>query len=233
MPGPLLIPVAAATGLLTLKSDTKPIKVYVKKPRGTLYWGGAGLDGPYIQPKLEAFRRAGIQSVNVGSTNTASLDIGAGYGPSFDAVRAGLIIRYEDDGEWVITKGMEATAPQFNMIGYSYGSLLAAQTANFYARQGHVVDHLVLIGSPIDADFLAKLKAARNIRKTVVVDLRAQGDPIYAGITQVELVKAVPLLQQQQNRNKGEGHFFYAHIVRDSMSRWGALAQRMVKEGLL
>jgi pimeloyl-ACP methyl ester carboxylesterase len=233
MPGPLLIPVAAATGLLTLKSDTKPVKVYVRKPRGTLYWGGAGLNGPYIQPKLEAFRRAGIQSVNVGLTNTASQDVLTPWGTFIDAFRAGVLIRYEDDGEWVITKGMEAAAPQFNMIGYSYGSLLAAQTANFYARQGHVVDHLVLIGSPIDVDFLAKLNAAKNIRKVIVVDLKAQGDPIYAGITQVELVKAAPLLQQQQDRKKGDGHFFYAHIVRDSASRWGALAQRLVKEGLL
>jgi len=42
MPVPLLAPVAMASAVLTLRSDTRPATVYVKKPRGTLYWGGAG-----------------------------------------------------------------------------------------------------------------------------------------------------------------------------------------------
>ena len=40
-------------------------------------------------------------------------------------------------------------------------------------------------GNPVlfsyDRDFLKKLKEHKNIRKAIVIDLREQGDPIYAG----------------------------------------------------
>lgn len=231
MPLPLA-PIIVMTAAMTLRSDTKPVKVYVKKPRGTLYWGGAGLDGKYVGPQLQAFRAAGIHNVNAGLSNSAVKDVGVDAGPIVDALRAGLLIRYEDDDEWVISKGMDSSATQFNMIGYSYGSLLAAQTANFYANQGHVVNHLVLIASPIDRDFLNKLKANKNIKKVVVVNLTDHGDPIYAGITQLELIKAVPLIQHQQDRNKGEGHFYYAHTTAESPARWASLAKKLFDEGL-
>lgn len=230
MPVPL-VPVAAAAAILALRSDSQPQKVFVEKPRGTLYWGGAGLNGNYIAPTLAALRAAGISEVNVGLTNTATTMFSE-LGTYIDALRAGLLIRYEEDDEWTISSGMGRTAHQFNLIGYSYGSLLAAQTANYYAKQGHVVDHLVLIGSPIDASFLQLLRNRTAIRKVVVIDLTAKGDPIHAGISQAELVMAAPKLGQQMMRWKGEGHFYYAHVVADSNSRWADLAQRLHAEGL-
>jgi hypothetical protein len=226
------LPIAIGVAVLTLKSDTKPVTVYVKKPRGTLYWGGAGLDGPYIQPQLRAFIDAGISNVFVGLTNTASKSISKPIGTIVDAIRSGLIIRYEDDDEWTIGKGMINASPQFNLIGYSYGSLLAAQTANFYSKQGHIVDHLVLIGSPIDADFLTTLKARKSIKKIVVIDLKHVGDEIYAGMSQAELLVGVPKLARDMNANKGEGHFYYGHVVPDSPTRWRDLANRIYAEGL-
>lgn len=228
---PIVAPVAVVGATLTLKSDTRPVTVYVKKPRGTLYWGGAGLDGGYIAQQLKAFASAGIQHVSVGLTNTSTKSVGEA-GMFIDALRAGLTIRYEDDDEWTIVSGMGSASPQFNLIGYSYGSLLAAQTASFYAKQGHVVDHLVLLGSPIDADFLMKLRARRNIKRVVVVDLKDKGDPIYAGITQWELTKSAATLAEQMRRQQGEGHFYYAHVVADSATRWAALAKRLYDEGL-
>jgi hypothetical protein len=225
-------PIHSSVSPLTLKSDTEPVKVYVKKPRGTLYWGGAGLDGPYVKPQMAAFQEAGIEHVNVGLTNTANQDFGGRAGPLLDAIRAGLVIRYEDSGEWIITSGMDTDAAQFNLIGYSYGSLLAAQTANFYAAKGHIVDNLVLIASPIDADFLGKLKSASNIKKVVVVDLTQFGDPIHAGISQRALIEGMSTLKRQQDAGLGEGHFYYAHIVRDSKGRWASLAQKLTREGL-
>lgn len=231
MPLPLA-PIVVMTAVMTLRSDTKPVKVYVKKPRGTLYWGGAGLDGAYVQPQLQAFRATGIQNVSAGLTNTATKEVGPRFGAIVDALRAGTAIRYEDSDEWVISKGMDSSAPQFNMIGYSYGSLLAAQTANYYANQGHIVDHLVLIASPIDQDFLMKLKENKNIKKVVVINLTKYGDPIYAGITQIELMEAIPTIQRQQNGERGEGHFYFAHVIPESPSRWAALAKRLFDEGL-
>lgn len=232
---PLIAPIAVALAALTLRSDAQPVKVFVQKPRGTLYWGGAGLNGDYIKPQLAAFVAAGIKHVNVGLTNSATAVLppyASALGTFVDAFRAGLPIRYEDDGEWAIAKGMDAAAPQFNLIGYSYGSLLAAQTANFYARLGHVVDHLVLIASPIDADFLVKLKATPNIKKVVVMDLLGQGDRLYAGMPQSELLEALPTLGRQFVENQGKGHFYFAQVVADSPRRWKALAEKVFDAGL-
>ena len=92
--------------------------------------------------------------------------------------------------------------------------------------------NLVLIGSPIDGDFLAELRATSTIRKVIVKDLRKFGDPIYAGLSQRELILAIPDLQRQQNRKLGEGHFHYAHVVQDSPQRWQSLARELVDQGL-
>ncbi|MDW5418591.1 alpha/beta hydrolase [Iodobacter sp. CM08] len=227
--GPL-VPVIIITATLTLKSDTKPIPVKVNKPRGTLYWGGAGLNGPYVQPQLAMFAKVGISHCYIGQTNSASQAIGDA-GMLIDALRAGINIRYIDDGEWPLS-GMDKPSEQFNLIGYSYGSLLAAQTANYYAKNGNIVNHLVLIGSPIDADFLQALKANKNIKKVIVIDLVQHGDPIYAGIKQSDLIMVAKTLAEQMTRNKAEGHFYYAHVVDDSPKRWEALAHRLYEEGL-
>ncbi len=228
--GPL-VPLIVITTTLTLQSDSKPVSVKVNKPRGTIYWGGAGLDGPYVQPQLNAFGVAGIQHCYVGKTNTATRYAAGIVGTLVDALRAGINIRYEDDGEWRLA-GMNQPAEQFNLIGYSYGSLLAAQTARYYADRDHTVNNLVLIGSPIDADFLKSLRSHPSIKKTVVVNLAQYGDPIHAGMTQAQLIEAAPKLGEQMARNKGEGHFYYAHVVADSQRRWAELAQRLYVEGL-
>lgn len=236
MPLPLLAPVVAVAATLTLKSDTKPVKVYVKTPRGTIYWGGAGLDGDYLKPQVAAFQQVGIKNVYVGLTNTGGADLPEALklgGTLVDAIRAGIAIRYKDDsGEWVLTAGMDAAEGQFNLIGYSYGSLLAAQTANFYAKRGHIVHNLVLIGSPIDADFLKSLRSNPNIKQVVVIDLTDKGDPLHAGMTQLDMVNASPALGKQFFAGQGEGHFYYAHVVQDSPARWKDLAQRIFNAGI-
>jgi hypothetical protein len=40
---------------------------------------------------------------------------------------------------------------QFNIIGYSWGAVIAARTAILHARKGVTVNNLVLIGAPINA----------------------------------------------------------------------------------
>jgi pimeloyl-ACP methyl ester carboxylesterase len=149
-----------------------------------------------------------------------------------DAIESGLAVRYRDDSEWTITGGIADEAPQFNLIGYSYGSLLAAQTAWSYARKGYKVDHLVLIGSPIDGDFLSDLQSHKSIQKTTVINLVQHGDPIYAGMDQSELMAIAPLLAKQMLAGKGGGHFYYAHMVGDSPRRWMALAREIAAAGL-
>ena len=220
---------------LTPKDDNEPVRVYVKRPRGTIYWGGAGLDGAYIKPQLQAFSTAGIQDLSVGMTNSGREmvpDQIKDAGTLIDAIRAGLPLRYEDNEAWSLTRGMDGQGSQFNLIGYSYGSLLAAQTANSYAKRGCVIHHLVLIASPIDRDFLVTLRARANIEKTVVIDLVDKGDPLFAGMSQGQLFMALPELGKQFAAGDGRGHFYYAHVVPDSPLRWARLAKAIFDAGL-
>lgn len=233
MPLPL-IPIVVATATMTLRSDTRPVTVYVKKPRGTLYWGGAGLDGAYIQPTLDALSNAGIKNISVGLTNTATRNVPKQIvlaGTLVDAIRAGLTIRFEDNSEWTINAGM-SSGEQFNLIGYSYGSLLAAQAANFYAKTGVVINNLILIASPIDADFLTHLKNTQNIKKVTVLNIK--GDDIYAGITQLELINPSVLkkLGDDMLAYKGQGHFYFAHPVPDLPLRLKYLAEQIAATGV-
>ncbi|MEO9131515.1 MAG: hypothetical protein ABI240_09930, partial [Sphingomonas sp.] len=65
------------------------------------------------------------------------------------------------DGVYLQTPGV-APGPsgQYNLIGYSFGAVAAAQQAFADAKMGRVVDNLVLIGAPINADLKAALEAS-------------------------------------------------------------------------
>ncbi|WP_433847188.1 alpha/beta hydrolase [Acinetobacter proteolyticus] len=192
------------------------------------------MDGPYLKPMTQAFTDAGIHYISSGLGNTATRNVPSTIGTLMDAARTGVMIKNNDGtDDWrVYPPASTNAAKQFNLIGYSYGSMLAAQTAKSYANLGYVVDHLVLIGSPIDADFLSMLKKHKNIKKVSVIDLTEHGDPIHAGMSFFDLVKNAPLLGKQMNNNKAEGHFYYAHVVPDSPRRWAELAKRIKNEGL-
>jgi RHS repeat-associated protein len=62
---------------------------------------------------------------------------------------------------------------QFNLAGYSYGSVLQAQAALKLAKSGQVIDNLVLIGSPIgdDSDLMGQLKGQKNIKNIIRYDI--------------------------------------------------------------
>lgn len=221
----------SVTATMTLSSDTQPVKVYIKTPKGTRYFGGAGLDGVYIQPTLNALRQAGIENVSVELDNTATKSFLGAYGTFIDAFRAGLILNSEYDGEWPVTVGMN-TGKQFNLIGYSYGSLLAAQTANFYAKKGVKIDHLVLIASPISSIFLADLVTNNNIKKVIILNLDKYGDQIYAGMPRLELIASTTKLDDDMAAGKGQGHFYFAHKVPDLNARLKWLADWLYSKGL-
>lgn len=198
-------------------------------PRGTLYWGGAGLDGPYIERHARLFAEVGIHDIYVGKSLTSGRWLAKPLNMFADAVRAGLLLRNPDSGDWAVCgmKGHE----QFNLIGYSYGSSLAAQTALAYAKRGVVVDHLVLIAPPIGPELKAALLASPKI-KVYFVDLREHGDPLYPGISTTELVAATPTLIKQMVADRGDGHFYYAHDTPDSDDRIRALARQAYHLGV-
>jgi hypothetical protein len=201
------------------------------QPHGTVYWGGAGLDGAYVEGTLQALRDAGVENVSTGQVDTARRNFPQ-IGMFLDALRAGTSLREEDTGDWVLAPPPQATSGAFNLIGYSYGSLIAAQTAAYHARHGFTVDCVVLIGSPIGPGLLATLRAHPRIGRVLVIDLAEHGDPIRAGMPQGELTQATPLLVRQMLAQRGEGHFHYAVEGATGRQRWAALAARLRDAGL-
>jgi RHS repeat-associated protein len=66
-----------------------------------------------------------------------------------------------------------AEGEQFNLAGYSYGSVLQAQAALKLADGGQVIDNLVLIGSPISdkSDLWKQLSSNKNIKNVIRYDI--------------------------------------------------------------
>ncbi|RAM67147.1 hypothetical protein [Herbaspirillum rubrisubalbicans] len=222
--------IIVVTAALTLKSDTSPVTVKVNKPRGTIYWGGAGLNGGYISDQIVALQEVGIKDVFSGTRT---------YTQYVDAFRSGTTLRYKnnlDSEDWTIHGMEKIQSPQFNMIGYSYGSLLAAHTALFYAENGHIVDHLILVASPIDGDFLADLKKHPNIKSVVVKDIPEYGDPLFAGMSQVQLISSALKLYRQMSSTEatgeGVGHFYYASATSEGARRRRNLAAFIYRQGV-
>lgn len=119
---------------------------------------------------------------------------------------------------------------QFNLIGYSYGSLITAQLAIKYATKGSKVDYLVLIGSPISRESLTRLYNTANIRNIIVIDLDHQGDPIYAGMSKLEL--AANLLNLYDQMQNSTGHFYYDKEGNLGNKRRKLLADHLYETGL-
>lgn len=91
-------------------------------------------------------------------------------GTALDAGIGSVLGRDYDPRFPMLLRHSLSNALQFNLIGYSYGSIVAAQLAAKYAIKGTVIDNLVLIGSPISLEFLQRLKNIAQIKKLIVID---------------------------------------------------------------
>jgi RHS repeat-associated protein len=67
-----------------------------------------------------------------------------------------------------------AEGEQFNLAGYSYGSVLQAQAALKLATDGQVIDNLILIGSPVSdkSDLWNQLNSNKNIKNILRYDIK-------------------------------------------------------------
>ena len=206
----------------------------------TVYWGGAGLNSqsPYMADQVKALQELGITNVHYSiqggsSTGTGLKDMG------FDALAVKKYRRDFDGKDYVFDTNMKhkpnsCNLEQLNYIGYSYGSLLASHTAMYYANRGYVVDNLVLIGSPIGKYFLDKLQRHKNIKNVIVVDLRQYGDPIYAGMSEFDLMSGMTLDNLAFQFAKGDysGHFYYSGDNSEGQKRRRELAKYLWQKGL-
>ncbi|MDG9923388.1 MULTISPECIES: thioesterase domain-containing protein [unclassified Pseudomonas] len=122
------------------------------------------------------------------------------------------------------------SAGQFNIIGYSWGAVIAARTAIFHARQGITVNHLVLIGAPINASLKAAVNNHPKILNTHIIDLVSQGDPIFAGMSDQQIVDAALKLANQMPT--AEGHFYYSGDNPVGRERRRQLAKSLHTKGL-
>jgi hypothetical protein len=122
------------------------------------------------------------------------------------------------------------SSAQFNLIGYSWGSVIAARTALYYAERDIKIDHLVLIGAPINLSLYEVVVKNRNIKNTIVINLDDYGDPIYAGMTDGEIIKSVYILLAQMI--KDDGHFYYAPMTEEGQIRRRELAKKLYNAGL-
>ncbi len=191
---------------------------------GTLFFGGAGIDGSYIRSVVSAMHAAGVASAVYVDRDKWS------GGTLLDAFVGVRFAREYDPKFPLLLRANPRPAEQFNLVGYSYGSLLAAQVAAKYALRGTRVNHLVLIGSPISHNFLQFLKGIPAIKKIVVLDLDEHGDPIYAGMPYHEVAISAPILGYQMTRQSG--HFYYSVDGPVGQDRHRALANYLYEQGL-
>lgn len=194
-----------------------------EKVRGTIFMGGAGMDGAYIDDMTRAFARKGIALIRANPRKWSG-------GTLMDAAVGVEVFRAGKAPIQVLLDRFPSRGSQFNLIGYSYGSLVAAQVAINYAHGGTVIDHLVLIGSPISGGFLQQLRSAPAIRKLIVIDLTKQGDPLSAGMSRMDLLTSTPQLGKQMVESSG--HFYYAQVSEEGKKRRDDLVDHLYRNGL-
>jgi len=203
--------------------ETEPLRIL----KGTTFFGGAGLEGTYIQDMVKELGNAGLKNVRPADAKKWS------RGQASDAFEV-LTERKRDD-EKSDHSGFGTIGEQFNLVGYSYGGLQAAQAAADYADQGGKVDHLVLLATPVSPEFLDKLRRNPNIGKVVVIDLADKGDDIRVGMSMGELLKSLPKLGldfRATFTDTYRGHFYYSDVTPAGAERRKSLAKQLFDRGL-
>lgn len=123
---------------------------------------------------------------------------------------------------------------RFNIIGYSWGAIVAARMALFYASVGVEVDFLGLVGAPVNASLLSKVRTNGLIKTVSVQNLFAQGDPIFSGMDDAMILVTAPILIGQMfPATEARGHFYYSGSgSQASMQRKRSLIAALMQDGL-
>ncbi|WP_259781372.1 alpha/beta fold hydrolase [Aestuariispira ectoiniformans] len=204
--------------LYRLYKITPPLK-------GTTFFGGAGMEGDYINDMVQALEEKGISNVRSAAPEKWSTG-----GMFTDA--ASVVFDNDRDGAASDFDSFSTEGEQFNLVGYSYGGLQAAQAAADYADDGGIVDNLVLLGTPIEATFLKKLESHPNIKHVEVINLSEEDDPIFAGMSDLDVAMSTPKLASQFFIEPSAGHFYYSDPGEEGNKRRRALASKLFDIGL-
>ena len=206
----------------------KPIQsLPLQELKGTTFFGGAGMDQKYIEDMLVAFNEFGIK-------NSRAASVGKWSNGSMFLDAPDTLIENSRDSRMSDFSDFESEGKQFNLIGYSYGGTQAAQAAIDAADIGEQVDNLVLIGTPLEQDFLDQLEEHPNIANIHILDIDQYGDPLKAGMNDIEIVESVPtLIRQIMTKDpENDGHFYYSNESAVGDIRRRILANKLVKLGL-
>lgn len=190
--------------------NNDPINYFDPNGAETVFIGGAGDRGAYKQDFIRAFSDAGFSNVR-GSSPSISIGRGIPGGYLFDAAFGVASLNQDlgpNIGLYDAALGRQTNDAQFNLVGYSWGSVIAAQQAISMADQGQTVDNLVLIGAPINQSLVDRLAETDGIGNVQYINLTDQGDPLYPGISDIDIFRATPTLAGQQRSNSG--HFYYS-----------------------
>lgn len=225
----LVIPLAIAlsTPVEALEGPTPP------PPKGTYFFGGSGMEGAYIDGTVSALIEVGITHAFKADRQRWSHDL-LSADMLVDATWGVMSHRWGgpkrvDRSDW---EAFGTEGPQFNLVGYSYGSLLAARIAT---TLGSKIDHLVLIASPISQKELDKLFNNPWIGQVHLIDLGNLGDQIHDGMGIADLaalggpqnsIRFVLSLIRQ------DGHFWYTAAGSEGQERRRALARQLYDLGL-
>ncbi|MEJ2754873.1 MAG: hypothetical protein P8104_03330 [Gammaproteobacteria bacterium] len=79
---------------------------------------------------------------------------------------------------------------------------------------------------------LSAVQVNPNIKSVIIINLKEQGDPIYAGISDQELILASPTLLIQMFSKTGKGHFYYTLENNEGQLRRQNLATQLFQKGL-
>ncbi|XLS30004.1 RHS repeat-associated core domain-containing protein [Flavobacteriaceae bacterium M23B6Z8] len=116
---------------------------------------------------------------------------------------------------------------QFNLAGYSYGSVLQAQVALRLANDGQYIDNLILIGSPISdkSKLFKQLEDNENIGNVIRVDI--EGDLLSNPQDVWEFIKG-----GKQNSSDDGPHFDLARPGEEANSLIQTVIQWLQQQGV-
>jgi len=181
----------------------------------------------YMPDMKKAIEEAGIKNVRVADVNKWSN--GSLPGDAID-----VLFDNSRDSEQSDLSSFGTQGEQFNLIGFSYGGLQAAQAAADYADKGGIVDNLVLMATPIEKGFLEYLQNHPNIKSVRILNLTDKGDPVKADITDGKIIVAVPeLIVQGSGKGAARiGHSYYSGAGPVGQIRRRELASKFASWGL-
>lgn len=186
----------------------------------SVFVGGAGDNGEYKDDLVNILRDLGVENprtsnppVTVGVADPDGnyglvnmlMDAMAVIGMNQDPINEGGISLIPYDPQ---LSPQHPNDQQYNLIGYSWGSVVVANQAIGEAAEGRTVDNLVLIGPPLNQSMMDRLEATDGIGNISVINLTSQGDPLSAGMSDLGIISSVPSLVGQMS--SGSGHFYYS-----------------------